>query len=188
MDRVYDLCHGCRLCFKFCTSFPTLFSYIDEIPDQDSSKMTPAQQDQVVDECFQCKLCYVNCPYTPGQHEWELDFPRLMLRAEAMRHTSKAVPAKRRVTNKVMGRTDLVGKVASGMATATNAATSKRGGLTRRVMATAVGISSQRLLPPFSRQRFTTWFKHRPRLRMERRQAKVALFPTCLVEYQSPAV
>jgi Fe-S oxidoreductase len=55
-------------------------------------------------------------------------------------------------------------------------------------MAAATGISSQRLLPPFSRQRFTTWFEHRPRLRMERGQAKVALFPTCLVEYQSPAV
>jgi Fe-S oxidoreductase len=105
-----------------------------------------------------------------------------------MRCTHKDVPARRRVTDNVMGRTDLVGKVASGMATATNAVTSKRGGLTRRVMAAAIGVSSQRLLPPFSRQRFTTWFKHRPRLRMERRQAKVALFPTCLVEYQAPAV
>ncbi|HEY1282116.1 MAG TPA: heterodisulfide reductase-related iron-sulfur binding cluster [Acidimicrobiales bacterium] len=188
LTRVFDLCHGCRLCFKFCSSFPTLFGYIDRHDDQDAAKLTPAQQDQVVDECFQCKLCYVNCPYTPGQHEWALDFPRLMLRAEAMRRTHKDVPARRRVTDNVMGRTDLVGKVASGMATATNAVTSKRGGLTRRVMAAAIGVSSQRLLPPFSRQRFTTWFKHRPRLRMERRQAKVALFPTCLVEYQAPAV
>ena len=42
-----------------------------------------SEQDQVVDECFQCKLCYINCPYVPGQHEWAIDFPRLMLRAEA---------------------------------------------------------------------------------------------------------
>ncbi len=48
--------------------------------------MTPAQQDQVVDECFQCKLCYVNCPNIPELHEWKLDFPRLMLRADAMQH------------------------------------------------------------------------------------------------------
>jgi len=49
------------------------------------TKLTKAEQDQVVDECFQCKLCYINCPYVPGQHEWAIDFPRLMLRAEAMR-------------------------------------------------------------------------------------------------------
>jgi glycerol-3-phosphate dehydrogenase subunit C len=140
LTRVYDLCHGCRLCFKFCSSFPTLFAFIDRHDDQDASKLTKAEQDQVVDECFQCKLCYINCPYTPGQHEWELDFPRLMLRAEAMRHADRDVPTKRRVTDKVMGRTDLVGKLASTMATASNAVTSKRGGITRRVMAAATGI------------------------------------------------
>ena len=66
LTRVYDLCHGCRLCFKFCTSFPTLFEFIDRHDDQDAGRLTPAEQDQVVDECFQCKLCYVNCPYIPG--------------------------------------------------------------------------------------------------------------------------
>jgi ferredoxin len=75
LTRVYDLCHGCRLCFKFCTSFPTLFDFIDQHDDQDAGKLTVAQQDQVIDECFQCKLCYINCPYIPGQSEWELDFP-----------------------------------------------------------------------------------------------------------------
>ncbi|HQY86292.1 MAG TPA: 4Fe-4S dicluster domain-containing protein, partial [Ilumatobacteraceae bacterium] len=65
LTRVYDLCHGCRLCFKYCTSFPTLFEMIDQHDDQDAGRLTPAQQDQVVDECFQCKLCYVNCPYIP---------------------------------------------------------------------------------------------------------------------------
>ena len=72
LTRVYDLCHGCRLCFKFCTAFPTLFDYIDRHDDQDAGRMSPAEQDQVVDECFNCKLCYVNCPYIPGQSEWNL--------------------------------------------------------------------------------------------------------------------
>ena len=89
LTRVYDLCHGCRLCFKFCSSFPTLFSYVDQHEDQDAGRLTPAQQDQVADECFQCKLCYVNCPYIPELHEWALDFPRLMLRHDAMRQMSK---------------------------------------------------------------------------------------------------
>jgi glycerol-3-phosphate dehydrogenase subunit C len=88
----------------------------------------------------------------------------------------------------VMGRTDLLGKVSSKVAPAANAVTGKRGGLVRRVMAATTGISSDRLLPPFARQRFTTWFKKRPKLRMERRQAEVGVFPTCLVEYQAPSV
>ena len=66
MTRVFDVCHGCRLCFKFCTSFPTLFEMIDHHDDHDAGRLTPAQQDQVVDECFQCKLCYLNCPYIPS--------------------------------------------------------------------------------------------------------------------------
>ena len=86
MNRVYDLCHGCRLCFKYCTSFPTLFEIVDSKHDQQAHLMTPVEQDKVVQECFQCKLCDINCPYTPGQnHEWQLDFPRLMLRANAIK-------------------------------------------------------------------------------------------------------
>jgi Fe-S oxidoreductase len=69
-----------------------------------------------------------------------------------------------------------------------NALTGKRGGFLRSVVAKTTGISSERLLPPFARQRFTTWFNKRPTVRMEKPQGRVAVFPTCLVEYQAPAV
>jgi glycerol-3-phosphate dehydrogenase subunit C len=189
LTRVYDLCHGCRLCFKFCTAFPTLFDYVDRHDDQDAGKMTPAQQDQVIDECFQCKLCYVKCPYIPGQHEWELDFPRLMLRADAMRHANGLVPTRKKLTTEVMGRTDLLGKVATTTAPLTNKAMgAKPGSLVRKVIEKTAGVSSQRVLPPFARQRFTSWFKRRPKLRIGKRQGRVAVFPTCLVEYQEPDI
>jgi ferredoxin len=110
LNRVYDLCHGCRLCWNLCTSFPTLFEFVDAIPDQDVEKLTKAQQDQVVDECFQCKICYVKCPYIPP-HEWELDFPRLMLRAAAVKKREAGV--KVRITDNALGRTDLSGTVGS---------------------------------------------------------------------------
>lgn len=189
LTRVFDVCHGCRLCFKYCTSFPTLFEMVDRHPDQDAGRLTPAQQDQVVDECFQCKLCYVKCPYVPGQHEWAIDFPRLMLRADAMRHATHQVSLRDRATTNVMGRTDLLGRAAtatSGLANRTIGA--KPGGLVRKVIEKATGVSSVRLLPPYARQRFTTWFKQRPRLRDAHRQGSVAVFPTCLVEYQQPAI
>jgi Fe-S oxidoreductase len=184
LDRVYDLCHGCRLCFKFCTAFPTLFDYIDAIPDQLSHEMTPAQQDQVVDECFQCKLCYINCPYIPGQHEWQLDFPRLMMRAEQVLFRERERSLRTKVTDAALGRTDLTGAVGSALAPVANRAVATPGSAPRRLIARTVGIASERVLPPFARTRFSTWFRRRtPRLGRERR-GRVAVFPTCLVEYQ----
>ena len=191
MERVFDLCHGCRLCFKFCPSFPTLFSYVDQHEDQDAGKMTPAQQDHVVDECFQCKLCYVMCPYIPELHEWALDFPRLMLRADAMRRANGQVSARDKATTAIMGRTDAIGTVATtpGLGVVTNVVMgAKPGSLVRKVVEKTAGISSVRMLPPFAKTRFTTWFKKRPKVRLTKRQAQVAVFPTCLVEYQDPNI
>lgn len=189
LTRVYDLCHGCRLCFKFCPTFPTLFSYIDQHENQDAGRMTPAQQDHVADECFQCKLCYVNCPYTPGQHEWALDFPRLMLRASAMRHANGQVSLRSKITTALLGRTDALGKVATSTGSLANKVMgAKQGSVIRKVVEATVGVSSVRLLPTFARQRFSTWFGRRPKVRIEKRQSKVTVFPTCLVEYQEPAI
>ena len=189
LERVYDVCHGCRLCFELCPSFPTLFSYIDVHDDQDAGQMTPAQQDHVIDECFQCKLCSINCPYTPNLHEWALDFPRLMLRANAMRRENGQVSLRNKLTTAVIGRTNAIGKVAISMGVVTVVVMgAKPGSLIRKVVEKTAGISSVRLLAPFARIRFSTWFKNRPKTTMLNRQAKVAVFPTCLVEYQDPGI
>ena len=132
MDRVFDLCHGCRLCFKFCTAFPTMFEFIDrDMETQDASSMSDAEQDQVVDECFNCKLCgELNCPYTPGKHEWALDFPRLMLRAEAVRNRNRKNTAVKAIaTEQFLGRTDFLGKVATKAAPVVNRMTGTPGSL-----------------------------------------------------------
>jgi Fe-S oxidoreductase len=188
LTRVYDLCHGCRLCFKFCTAFPTLFDLIDRFDDQDAGRLTPAEQDKVVDECFQCKLCYVNCPYIPELHEWNLDFPRLMLRADAMSWDNDITTTRSKATTKVLARTDLLGTVASKSAPITNKSIAKQGSVIRKLMAKTTGVSAVRLLPPYARQRFTTWFKSRQRVTAGERQGSVTVFPTCLVEYQEPDI
>ncbi len=189
LTRVYDLCHGCRLCFKYCTSFPTLFSYVDQHDDQDAGRLTPEQQDQVVDECFQCKLCYIKCPYIPELHEWALDFPRLMLRADAMRHANGQVSLRKRATTEFMGHTDALGKVSTAAAPIANAVLgAKPGGIVRKVVAATAGVSSVRLLPPFAKTRFSTWFKKRVKPVLTKKQGSVAVFPTCLVEYQEPGI
>jgi glycerol-3-phosphate dehydrogenase subunit C len=193
VDRVFDLCQGCRLCFNLCPSFPTMFSFIDG-NDGDVSKLTDAERDQVVDECYQCKLCYVKCPYVPP-HEWELDFPRLMSRVHAARR-AQGVAVKDRVTDQVLGRTDALGSVSVPAAPVVNWVIGTPGSLPRRLMEKAAGIASERLLPPYARQRFTTWFRRRPpqpeRPRTPaaepRRDGTVAVFPTCFVEYMEPEI
>jgi Fe-S oxidoreductase len=185
MERVFDLCHGCRLCFNLCPSFPTLFSAIDA-RDGDVGAMTTDEQDKVVDECYQCKLCYLKCPYVPP-HEWELDFPRLMMRAHAVRH-STGETVKARLTDQFLARTDLLGKVSTKAAPVVNALTGRTGSLSRRMMEKTVGMASERLLPPYARQRFSTWFKRRPSAPAANRQGSVSVFPTCFVEYMEPDI
>jgi glycerol-3-phosphate dehydrogenase subunit C len=162
---------------------------IDRHEDRDAGRLTPAQQDQVVDECFQCKLCGVTCPYVPGQHDLAIDFPRLMLRADAMRHDTGQLSVRDRATTHMVARTELIGTVGSVTAVTVNKVlAAKPGGIVRTLIEKTAGISSVRLLPPFARQRFSSWFKRRPKVRIGKRQGRVALFPTCLVEYQQPAI
>lgn len=153
LDRVYDLCHGCRLCWDLCPSFDTLFRLIDDKTDGIDPRLDAADQDRVVDECYQCKLCYVKCPYVPP-HEWELDFPRLMLRALAVRSHGKALT----VGHKILGETVATGRAATMTAGLANASM-KPGSVARKTMEKAFGISAQRLLPSYAKEKFSTWWK-----------------------------
>jgi Fe-S oxidoreductase len=185
-ERVFDLCHGCRLCFNLCPSFPSMFDAIDG-HDGDVAAMTVAEQDKVVDECYQCKLCYVKCPYVPP-HEWDLDFPRLMMRAHAVRHAKPGRPVVERLADQFLGRTDLLGAVSSAAAPIVNAITQTSGSLPRRVMQETVGIHAERVLPPYARERFSTWFRRRKPAGVESPKAEVSVFPTCFVEYMAPEI
>jgi Fe-S oxidoreductase len=60
--------------------------------------------------------------------------------------------------------------------------------IVRTVVEKATGVSSVRLLPPYAKERFSTWFKKRVRPEMVLKQGSVAVFPTCVVEYQQPSI
>jgi Fe-S oxidoreductase len=189
LTRVYDICQGCRLCYSLCPAFPSLFEMVDA-KDGAADKLTAAEQDRVMDECYQCKLCFVKCPYVPP-HEWQLDFPRLMLRGAAIRREKRTGLAgwRESASDQFLGLTDLLGRVGTATASLTNRMTQEPGSLPRRLMEKAVGIAAERLLPPYARMRFSTWFRKRGVAgRGRAQQGRVAIFPTCLVEYQNPAV
>ena len=87
MERVFDICHGCRRCVSLCQSFPTLFDLVDATADGEVHDIKKEAYWSVVDQCYLCDLCYMTkCPYTP-LHPWQLDFPHLMLRGKADEQT-----------------------------------------------------------------------------------------------------
>jgi glycerol-3-phosphate dehydrogenase subunit C len=184
-DRTFHICSDCRVCVKLCPSFKSLFEMIDDLGGSDhAGDLSPAQHRRVVDECYQCKLCHVICPYTPDQQqEWRIDFPQLMLRSLAVQTREGAKSRSARL----LARTDLQGKVATALAPVVNASTNIKPA--RVLMEKATGIARDRLLPTFTRVRFSKWFRDRgtkdPRART---RGTVAVFPTCLVEYQEPAI
>ena len=184
-DRTFQVCSDCRVCVRLCPSFKDLFRMIDERDDgaSDVSFVSDTQHRQVVDECYQCKLCYVVCPYTPEQgQEWRIDFPRLMLRSLAIQGNEGGVGKNARL----LARTDLQGKVATTFAPVVNP--TMKIAPVRRVMEKVTGIAADRLLPTYPRERFSKWFRRRPQPSTHGRAAKAALFATCLVEYQEPAI
>jgi glycerol-3-phosphate dehydrogenase subunit C len=145
LRRVYDICHGCRRCFNLCDSFPILFDTIDESPNEEIGDLTPADLKAVVDACTLCDMCFMTkCPYVPP-HEFDLDFPHLMLRYRAVEHRKGETSFADQQLSE-MGRN---GKLGSLVAGAVNWAGKTGNGLTRPVMEATLGIDQRAHVPPF---------------------------------------
>ena len=109
LDRVFDICHGCRRCFNLCNAFPLLFDVIDESETMELDSVDKKVYWDVVDNCYLCDMCFMSkCPYVPP-HEWDLDFPHLMLRAKAVKFEKNEVKQR----DKLITSTDRIGKLAS---------------------------------------------------------------------------
>ena len=178
IQRVFEICNGCRLCFNLCPSFPELFNALDR-QDGDVRKLDAPTTDRVIDNCYQCKLCYVKCPYTPDdKHAFQLDFPRLMLRANFLRKKQRGIGLRERV----LSRPELVGKLARltpGLANWAN-----RQPLLRAGLQFGLGIHKDKILPEFHRERFEDWYRKQPPPSGDPNRA--VLFSTCFINYNHP--
>jgi glycerol-3-phosphate dehydrogenase subunit C len=185
IERAFDICQGCRLCFNLCPSFPTLFDAVDR-NDGDVRKLTKQENDAVVDDCFQCKLCYVKCPYTADDgHDFNLDFPRLLMRYNAVRVKREGVAFR----EKFLGDPDRVGRLASKVAPLANVA--NRTKAHRVLMEKAMGIHRDKQLPDFHRETFEAWrdkTPSSPRADVAASGEEVVLFHTCFVNFNNPGV
>jgi glycerol-3-phosphate dehydrogenase subunit C len=108
LERVFDICHGCRRCFSLCNSFPTLFDAVDASSTGEVDGVDKKVYWEVVDHCYLCDMCFMTkCPYVPP-HPWNVDFPHLMLRAKATRNRKHGEGLR----NKTLAATDTVGNLA----------------------------------------------------------------------------
>ena len=189
LERVYDICHGCRRCFSLCNSFPTLFDLIDNSESMEIDGVAKQDYWKVVDHCYLCDMCYMTkCPYVPP-HPWNVDFPHLMLRAKAVKFKQGNVRAR----DRLLTSTDLVGRLAGipVVAQAVNAA--NRNKAVRRAMDKIGGIHADAVVPEYHADTLRKRAKrrHAPELQAEpaaSTRGRVALFATCYGNYNAPGL
>ena len=189
LERVYDHCHGCRRCVSLCQAFPTLFDLVDESETMEVDGVNKADYWKVVDHCYLCDLCFMTkCPYTPP-HEWNLDFPHLMLRAKAVKFKQGEV----KLRDKILTSTDSVGSLAgipvvAGIVNAANKAKP-----TRKILEAVLGVHADARLPEYHSKTMRSHLsanigamkKGEPG---ETTKGRVVLFTTCYGNRNEPVI
>jgi Fe-S oxidoreductase len=189
LERVFDICHGCRRCVSLCQSFPTLFDLVDESETMEVDGVAKADYVKVVDHCYLCDLCYMTkCPYVPP-HEWAVDFPHLMLRAKAVKYKEGDIKTR----DRLLTSTDLVGSLAgipvvNGLVNAT-----LNNGAGRKLVEAVLAVDSSARLPAYHSDTLRKRHKGLLGRRAEGEPAgsttgKVALFATCYGNFNEPGV
>jgi Fe-S oxidoreductase len=189
LERVYDICHGCRRCFSLCNAFPVLFDHVDASATGEVDAVPKAARWEVVDHCYLCDMCYLSkCPYVPP-HEWNVDFPHLMLRAKAQRFRAQGA----RFRDRMLSATELVGRIAGipVVREAVNAANRSR--LGRRLLDAALAVHPEAPLPVFHASTFRRRAGRRPAAAAEPvatagTTGRVGLFVTCYGNRNEPEV
>ncbi len=191
LERVFDICQGCRRCVNLCNAFPTMFDLVDESDTMEIDGVDKADFIKVVDQCYLCDLCYMTkCPYVPP-HEWNVDFPHLMLRAKAVKFKEEGA----KLRDRVLTSTDAVFSVAT-IPLVDITVNALNGNTTvRKVFESTLGIHHAAPLPKFYsktlRKRVAPLIK--AILPIEPKPAgnttgKIALYATCYGNYNSPEI
>jgi len=188
LERVFDICHGCRRCVSLCHSFPTLFDLVDATADGEVHGVAKADFGKVVDQCYLCDLCYMTkCPYVPP-HPWNLDFPHTMLRAKAIKFKKGGVGAGERF----LASTDKHGQFAGIPVVVQVANALNKTKPMRKWLDKSLGVHPDAWLPELATSRFRWSAKKQGTATQvvdgERTPGKVAIFSTCYVNYNEPGI
>jgi glycerol-3-phosphate dehydrogenase subunit C len=187
--RVFDICHGCRRCFNLCDSFPRLFDLVDAAPSEELDTVQSSDFGRVVEACTLCDMCFLTkCPYVPP-HEFDLDFPHLMLRHRAIAAKKGQVP----FGAKQLTETDRNGKIGCSVAGLANWASRKGNALTRPAMEAVLGVHAEAELPMFDRESLAAQaarldLARDPDAPAAKAGRKAAVFATCFANYNATAI
>jgi len=187
MERVFDICHGCRRCVSLCNAFPTLFDLIDEGKTGELDGVDKRDFQKVVNQCYLCDVCYMTkCPYVPP-HPWNVDFPHLMLRAKAANFKAGKV----RRADRILSSTDALGKLAGIPVVVEIANAATRSPALRKSMQAVLHVHPEARLPEYHADRFRDGARPgiaHPTRNGTNSPGKVAIFSTCFVNYNDPGV
>ncbi|HWJ93578.1 MAG TPA: heterodisulfide reductase-related iron-sulfur binding cluster [Telluria sp.] len=187
LHRVFDICHGCRRCVSLCGSFPTLFDLVDNSSTGEMDGVDKQDYWKVVDQCYLCDLCYMTkCPYVPP-HQWNVDFPHLMLRAKAIKFKSGAVPRR----DSLLAATDVHGKLAGIPIVVQAANTANHSKPARALMENVLGVDRNAWLPELATRKFRSGAKRSQEFAVKdgaKTPGKVAIFSTCYINYNEPGI
>ena len=182
MRRVFDICHGCRRCFNLCDSFPKLFDMIDESKNENVESLSSDQFAPVVDACTLCDMCFMTkCPYVPP-HEFNLDFPHLMLRYRVLQKKQNklsVIPAQLAE----MDRNAKIGVLFSGFI---NWIVNIKSKFLRKILELVAGIDKRARLPSYNSETFTNFYKKNNSsisLESPNKDRKVVIYSTCFVNF-----
>lgn len=187
MERIFDICHGCRRCVSLCGSFPTLFDLVDESKTMEVDGVDKKDYWKVVDQCYMCDLCYLTkCPYVPP-HEFNLDFPHTMLRAKAIKFKKGEVG----MGEKLLSSTDVTGSFAGIpiVSQVVNAVNKTKPA--RAVMEKVLGVDKEAWLPDFAAKKFRSSAAISTEHAVvdgDKTPGKVAIYATCYINYNEPGI
>jgi Fe-S oxidoreductase len=187
LERVFDICHGCRRCFNLCHSFPTLFDLIDDSESMELDGVDTKDYWQVVDHCYLCDMCFMTkCPYVPP-HEWNVDFPHLMLRAKAVKFKNQGAGFR----DSVLTSTDKVGRLAGIPIVVQTVNAANKMGFSRKILENTFGVHHSAIVPKYYGKTLQKQFANRKSTvsqpeATEHTTGKVALFATCYGNYNEP--
>ncbi len=187
MERVFDLCHGCRRCVSLCHSFPTLFDLVDESDTLEVDGVAKQDYWKVVDHCYLCDLCFMTkCPYIPP-HPWDIDFPHLMLRAKAVKFRKGEIKTR----DKILTSTDTVGKLAGIPVVAGIVNAANRAKPTRKLLEAVLEVHSDARVPEYHSKNLRKRLSNKIGTKAVGEPAgtttgKVVLFTTCYGNRNEP--
>ena len=187
LERIFDICHGCRRCVSLCGSFPTLFDLVDESKTMEVDGVDKKDYWKVVDQCYLCDLCYMTkCPYVPP-HEWNVDFPHTMLRAKAIKFKKGEVG----IGEKLLASTDVHGQLAGIPIVVQVANAVNKTKPARALMEAVLGVDKNAWLPELATKKFRSGAlksqMHAVRNGVKT-PGKVVIYSTCYINYNEPGI